>query len=165
MLEGVAYSWGWKFVTWLPGYLLRVWWSKEALAARIRIDLRPRHSPVQINAGPEITRADIWLEVQNSSPFPVELDRMTVTLYLAGSTIDYYHLERVTLRPDSRTEFHVDGYIPPGHIAHYARNYKAASDPVALDIHADFNSKIRNFAVHTGTLTGIQARNINLPQS
>ena len=163
MLEGLAYSWGWKLMALLPGYLLRLWWTKEALAARIRIDVRPRHSPVQINGGPEVTGADIWLEIHNAGPFLVELDRMAVTLYLAGTSIDYHHLDRLELRPDTRTEVHVHGTIPPGQIVHYARNLKNASDPVALAVRAEFNSKIRNFSVKTGTLTGIEARNINMP--
>lgn len=164
MLEGVAYSWGWKLVSWLPGFLLKRWWPKDALAARVRIDVRPRHSPVQINGGPEITRADIWLELQNAGYFPIELDRMTVELSLAGSSLEFYFLNRVLIPADSRYDFHVQGPIPPGLITHYARNLKANAGGVSLSIYAEFNSKIHNFSVKALSLTGIEPRNINIPQ-
>jgi hypothetical protein len=161
MLEGVAYSWAWKLVTWLPGFLLRLWWPQERLASRISIDVRPRHSPVQINGG-EISRADIWLELQNAGPFPVELDRMIVTAYLAGSSLDFYHLDRIILAPETRTEVHIQGAVPAGHIAHYARNLKHGN-PMSLAVRAEFNSKIRQFSVRTDNLSGIDARNVNMP--
>jgi len=163
MLEGISYGWAWKFVSWLPGFLLRRWWTREALAARIRIDVRPRHSPVQINGGPEITRADIWLEVQNNGYFPVELDRMTVVLTLAGSRVQFFNLDRLPIPADSRAELHVEGPIPPGLILHYARNIKNG-DIVSLSVYAEFNSKIHNFAVRRQDLSGIEARNVNMPE-
>ena len=164
MIEGVAYgSWLWRLMSWLPGFILRRWWTKEALAARIRIDVRARHTSVQINGGPEITRADIWLELQNKGYFPVELDRLTAELNLAGSTVEYYLLDRRQVPADSQCDLHVKGPIPPGLIAHYARNLKHGA-PVSLSIYAEFNSKVHNFSWKSETLGGIKAENINMPQ-
>jgi hypothetical protein len=164
MLEGVSYGWVWKFMNWLPGFLLRRWWSKEALSARIRIDVRPRHSPVQINGGPEITRADIWLELHNNGYFPIELDRMTVELNLAGVTLDFYQLSRIAIPADSRHDLYVHGPIPAGVLSHYARNMKNGSG-VSLSVYAEFNSKIHDFPVKVQHLSGIEPRHINIPQS
>jgi hypothetical protein len=149
-------------VTLRPAFLLRLWWPKERLASRIRIDVRPRHSPVQVNGG-EISKADIWLEIQNSGPFPVELDRLIVTLHLAGTSLDLYRLERTVVQADARTEIHVHGAVPAGHIAHYARNLKHGN-PVSLSLHAEFDSKIHQFSVKSDNLSGIEARNVNMPQ-
>lgn len=161
MVEGLAYGWIWKLVSWLPGFLLRWRFSKQALAGRIKIDVPPRHTPVQINGG-EIPEATIWLQIQNTSYFPVELDRMTVDLTLAGSTVEYFSLERIAIAPDSACDVHVRGPISPGLVAHYARNIKNG-DIVSLSVRAEFNSKIHNFSVKTGYLSGIQPRNINMP--
>ncbi len=161
MVEGVAYGWLWKLVSWLPGFLLRWRFSKQALADRIKIDVPPRHTPVQINGG-EISDATISLQVQNTGYFPVELDRMTVDLTLAGSTVQFFHLERRAIPPDSTCELHIRGPILPGLVAHYSRNIKNG-DIVSLSVQAEFNSKIHDFSVKTGYLSGIQPRNINMP--
>src|SRR5688572_22248404 len=94
MLEGVAFGPLWKLVSWLPGFLLRRWISRRWLAERMRIDVRARHSPVQIMGG-EAPEATIWITFQNIGYFPVELDRFTVDLSLAGMTTQFFHLDRV----------------------------------------------------------------------
>lgn len=161
MVEGVAYGWLWKLVSWLPGFLLRWRFSKKALADRIRIDVPPRHTAVQINGG-EITEAAIYLQIHNRGYFPVELDRMTVQLILAGSAIEYFYLDRTPIPPDTTCDIHVRGPLPRGLVDHYARNIKNG-DVVSLLVRAELNSKIHNFSVNTGYLNGIQPRNINMP--
>jgi hypothetical protein len=161
MVEAVALNWFWKLMATLPGFLLRWWYPREALARHLRIDVRPRHSPVQISGG-DVSEATIWLQIQNTGPFHMELDRMIVQLNLAGYPLDYYMLDRTAIRPASTIEVYVRGPIPPGVLRHYALNIKNG-DIVSLQVRAEFNCKVRDFTVRTETLSGIQPRNLNIP--
>jgi hypothetical protein len=160
MYEGVAYSALWKLMGWLPGFLLRWRFPKQALIARTRIDVRNRPHAVQLNGG-EVSEATIWLIINNAGYFPIELDRLTVTLQLAGTPLEFFHLDRIMLAPDSTHELHVRGPISPGALAHYKRN-QSNGGMVSVSIRAEFNSKIHNFAVNTGALNNVATRAINM---
>jgi len=161
MVEGIALNWFWKLMAALPGFLLRWRYPKEALARHIRIDVRPRHTPVQINGG-DVSEVTIWLQIQNAGPFFVELDRMTLQLNLAGYPLDYYMLDRTPVPAASTIEVYVRGPVPAGVIKHYALNVKNG-DIVSLHVRAEFNCKVHDFTVRTENLSGIQPRNINIP--
>jgi hypothetical protein len=160
MYESVAYSALWKLMGWLPGFLLRWRFSKQALIARTRIDVRNRPHAVQLNGG-DISEATVWLVISNAGYFPIELDRLTVTLQLAGPSIELFHFDRITLPPDSTHELHVRGPVSSGVLAHYKLN-KGNESAVAVLVRAEFNSKIHNFAVNTGYLSGVAIRAINM---
>jgi hypothetical protein len=160
MYEGVAYSALWKLMGWLPAFLLRWRFSKDALISRTRIDVRNRPHAVQINGG-EVSEATIWIAINNAGYFPVELDRLTATLYLGGVPVEFFHLDRIMLRPDSTTELHLRGPINPGVLAHYKRT-QTNGGMVSVSIGAEFNSKIHNFAVRTGALNDVATRAINI---
>ncbi len=161
MYEGVAYSALWKLMSWLPGFILRRWISKEWLAERTHIDVRARPTGVQINGG-EIPRAYIWLTIHNTGYFPIQLDRLTAELTLAGAAVELYHLNRITIPAEKSYNFYMTGSVPQGLISHFARNIKH-SDTVSVSVQAEFNSDIHEFSVNTGSMGGIKPDTTNLP--
>ena len=159
MYEGVAFSALWKLMGWLPGFLLRWRFSKEDLKSRIRIDVRNRPHAVQLNGG-EVADAAIWVVIHNAGYFPVELDRATVTLAI-GYSLEFYSLDRVVLAPDATHEVCVRGPLTSGVIAHYKLN-RNNSQSFSVSVRAEFNSKIHNFSVNTGYLSGLAIHAINM---
>src|ERR1039458_5109318 len=121
MMEGVALSALWKLVSWLPGIVLRRFVSKESLISKTRIDVRPRHDPVQINGG-EMSEATVWLQIYNNGYFQIKLDRLTAELSLAGAITQLIFLDRIPILPGATQDVLLRGTISPGHIAHFERN-------------------------------------------
>jgi hypothetical protein len=159
MYDGMALSAVWKIMGWLPGFLLRWRFSKEDLKKRIRIDVRNRPFAVQLN-GSDMPEAYVWIVIQNNGYFPVELDRVTVTLSL-GPSIDFYSLDRVPLAPDATHEVHLRGPLSKGIIEHYKLN-KDNSYNHSVTVRAEFNSKIHNFSVNTGYMSQLAIHAINI---
>src|SRR5258708_11517546 len=120
MVEGVAFSGLWKLMTWAPGFLLRWFFSKDALKSRIKMDVRNRPYAMQIN-GAETSEVTVWLSIHNNGYFPVEIDRVTVSVSI-GRTYEFYDLDRVVLAPDATRELHVSGILSPGAVALYKLN-------------------------------------------
>lgn len=152
MIEGMTFSVFWRLMTWLPAFILRRFFSKQTLAERTRIDVRPRNNPVQIRGG-EIPEATIWLQISNKGYFPIELDRLTVELWLAGVTAQFYSLDRVIIEAGAEQEVYLRGPLAIGHIKHLAHNRNNSN--TSISVRAEFNSKIHNFSVITGQLSGI----------
>src|SRR5258708_24639459 len=107
MIEEVAVSIGWKMMSWLPGFVLRRYITKQSLAEKTQIDVRPRNSPVQLVGG-DIPEATISLNIDNKGNFPIQLDRLTAELWLAGPPAQFFYLGRVTIPAG----MHVAGYLP-----------------------------------------------------
>jgi hypothetical protein len=152
MIEEVAVSLGWKIMSWLPGFVLRRYVTKQSLVEKTQIDVRPRNSPVQLLGG-DIPEATIWLRIDNKNNFPIELDRLTVELWLAGRTAQFFYLDRVSIPAGKPCEVYVKGLLTEGHIKHMILNRQNPN--VSLQVRAEFNSKIHNFSVQTGQLSGI----------
>jgi hypothetical protein len=159
MYEGVALGGLWKLMGWLPGYLLRKFFSKEDLKSRIRIDLRNRPYALQLNGG-DISEAAIWVEIRNAGYFTVELDRLTATLSI-GHSYDFYSLDRVTLIPDAAHEVCLRGPLTSGAIALYKLN-RNNSNICCIQLRAEFNSKIHNFAAKTDQTSSFATYAINM---
>ncbi|SRR5258706_7706745 len=152
MIEEVAVSLGWKMMSWLPGFILRRCVTKRSLVEKTQIDVRPRGSQVQLVGG-DIPEATIWLRIDNRGHFPIELDRLTAELWLAGRTVQFFYLDRVTISAGKPCELYVKGSLTEGHIKHMTLNRQNLN--VSLQVRAEFNSKIHNFSVNSGQLSGI----------
>lgn len=146
-------------MSWLPGFILRWFFSKQWLSTHIRIDLRPRHDPVLIQGG-ELPEAQIWLTITNKGHFPVELDRFTVDFGIAGAVVRFHVLKRQALAANAELEVLVRGALSHAHMEHLKRNL--ARPNITVQMQAEFNSKVHNFSVDTGQLSGIKPELMNL---
>lgn len=149
----------WRAMSWLPGFILRWFFSKQWLADHTRLDVRPRHDPVTIYGG-ELPQALMWIVLSNRGHFPIELDRLTVEFTFGAVIVRFYHLNRVELKPNAEVELFIRGTLTSDQIAHISKNKERPQ--VALQLQAEFNSKVHNFNVNTGQLTGIKPEFINM---
>jgi hypothetical protein len=141
----------WRFLRWLPGFLLRMRFTQEKLSQLIYVDLRPRHSSAVVDLG-ETASFSLHLLAINLSPFPVELDRASFRFWLGGSTIDASILKKQVIATGEITTLYIRGTIPDG-AAKQAAKYP--DNPIALDGHIEFNCSVRSFAKDIGHLDGI----------
>lgn len=141
----------WRLLRWLPGFLLRWYFTKEKLAQLIYVDLRPRHSSAVVDLG-ESASFSLYLMAINFSPFPVELDRASFQLWLGGSTMDASILKKQVIAPGEIASLYIRGTIPDGAAKQFAKH---PSNPVALEGNIEFNCNVRPFAKTVGHLDGI----------
>lgn len=141
----------WRLLRWLPGFLLRWYFTQEKLAQLIYVDLRPRHSSAVVDLG-ESTSFSLYLMAINLSPFPVELDRASFRFWLGGSTMDASILKKQVIAPGEIVSLYISGTIPEGPANQFAKH---PDNPVALDGNIEFNCNVRPFAKTVGHLDGI----------
>ena len=84
----------WKYLRWLPKFILRRVFTKDRLSDLVLIDVQPRHESVRADLG-EISSYAIWFQIINMTPFDIELDRAEIefmcemqieSMYLSSST-------------------------------------------------------------------------------
>jgi hypothetical protein len=143
----------WRALSWLPGFLLRCFFSKAWLAQNTHMDVRPRHEPVLIRGG-ELPEVEIWLVISNLGHFAIELDRLSAELVFGSAIVRLLHLNRIELRPNTKAEIFIRSSISTEQIAHIARNKVAPY--VGLRLQAEFNSRVHNFSVKPDELSGIK---------
>jgi hypothetical protein len=158
-METLPISIIWRAMSWLPGFILRRFFSKLWLAQHTHLDVRPRHDPVSVYGG-ELPAVHIWLVVSNRGYFTIELDRLTVEFNWNAVVVRFHHLSRVELKPNAETAILIRGVLTTEQIAHISKNRDRPA--VALQLEAEFNSKVHNFSVNTGQLTGIKPELLNV---
>jgi hypothetical protein len=136
---------------WLPGFLLRWYFTQEKLAQFIYIDLRPRHNSAVVDLG-ESASFSLYLMAINLSPFPVELDRASFRFWLGASTMDTSILKKQVIAPGEIASLYISGTIPEGAAKQFARH---PDNPIALDGNIEFNCNVHSFAKTVGHLDGI----------
>lgn len=74
-MESVLSSVVWRFLGWLPPFLLKRIFSPEWLKNNIYIDIRPRNTSVEIQQ-PDNPSIRIFLELRNNTHFDIVIDRL-----------------------------------------------------------------------------------------
>lgn len=149
----------WRLLSWLPGFVLRWFFSKNWLSAHTRIDIRPRHDPVSVYGG-ELPHVQLWIVIANRGHFPIEMDRLTAELTFGALIAQFFKLDKIQIAADGELEVLVQGALTGEQIAHIAKIKERPQ--IALQIRAEFNSKVHNFAVDTGRLEGVKPALINV---
>ena len=150
-LETIPIQGIWRLLRWLPGFLLRRYFTREKLAQLIYVDLRPRHNSAVVDLG-ESASFSLYLMAINLSPFPIELDRAGFRFGLGGSMLHASILKKQVIAPGEITSLYISGTIPEGPAKQFARH---PSNPVVLDGNIEFNCNVQSFAKTIGHLDGI----------
>ena len=148
----------WRYLTWLPKWLLRRKYSEECLADLVTVDLRPRHEPVTVNLCSTPT-CDLWFQIINSSPFVVELDRAQIDFRCAGVSLKIFYIQRKKLKPGEISDFYVSDDIPEGKANFIAEHHDRSSSFITMDM--DFNCSLHSFSKQHHNLEGVMPRFIN----
>ena len=157
-LETIPIQGLWRLLRWLPGFLVRRYFTQERLARLIYVDLRPRHDSAVVDLG-ETASFSLYLLAINLSPFPIELDRASFRFWAGGTTLDAAILNKLSISPGEIATLHVRGLIPDGPANQMARHL---DNPVALDGNIEFNCSVRSFAKTVGHLDGINPKIYNV---
>jgi len=148
----------WRLVGWLPGTAFRMIFTEKRLASLIRLSPRATGDQVVFNRGdtPEVR---IYLDVDNRSPFSVELDRLVVELWHQKYIGELFYIDRVEIPPGSVESIIIHGLkgarysdIKPSH---------GPSSTSLMSIRGYFNSKVRSFKVNTGNIESIHVNVVN----
>ena len=129
----------------LPGFALRWIFSKRWLAQHTTFDIRPRDEPVTILCG-ELPYMHLTLSVTNRCYKEVELDRLTVEVTFPGLTQQLYYLRRTAIPRRKTVEVFLRGNLTSQQAAATA---KQGESPITVEVFAEFNSDIQDFAVNT----------------
>jgi len=148
----------WKFLTWLPKFILRRIFTKVRMSELILFDIRPRGRSVTLNLGGG-ANYDVWVTFINISPFAVELEKLEAELWCNGAILKTGINKRINIAPGEVMEQRLWGNIPDGHADQIANN--GPEGPLVLKGNMDFNCKIVNFSKHDWGLGDIYPQVIN----
>ncbi len=149
----------WRFLTWLPPFILKRIFSADWLSNHIYIDIRPRHNSVTIYQ-PDNPSVNIYLDVRNNTHFKIEIDRLIVKFIYGIEMAALYHFKREQLNPGEVREIHIKGNIEYSQFQSLAFQYKEQSSNCRLEILVECNSRLHNFVIEK-TLEGIKPDIIN----
>jgi hypothetical protein len=82
--------WIWRTLQHVPGFQSLSWnkiYTEARLGQEIRIGVRGDGGGIDLYRNGDDGRAQIWLDVVNMAPFPIEIDRITGELTVDGATI------------------------------------------------------------------------------
>lgn len=148
----------WKYLKWLPRFILRKIFSKERLADLVLIDVQARHEAVRANLG-EISSYSIYFQVINMSPFEVELDRAEIDFLCAGVSVSKQHIKKNVFKAGEVGSLFVTGEIESPKAKQMARHYTENRSSISL--HCEFNCALHNFTKVCNNLEGVNVHFVN----
>jgi hypothetical protein len=136
----------WKFIRWLPGFILRWYFPPAKMAQLIYVDMLPRGDSAIVDLG-ESASFTLNLQVINLSPFSVELDRANFRFWAGGHMLNALILKRQIIAPGEITTLFMREVIPDGHANGIAKSLQVnQNNAAALDGNIEFNCKLHTFA-------------------
>ena len=148
----------WGYLRWLPKLFLRWKFSEERMADLVKIDICPRHENVRVDLGP-IATFQLWFQVNNQSPFEVELDRTQIEFQCAGTSLHVPYIKKIKVKAGGTEKFHVGGDIPDNKADQIAQCNDRNHSSISMDVY--FNCRLHGFAKLYHRLDGVNPRFIN----
>jgi len=142
----------------LPGFVLQWIFSKRWLAEHTTFDVGPRNEPVTIFCG-ELPCIQLTLSVTNRCYKEVELDRVTVELTFPGITQQLYYLRRTTIPRRKPVDIFIRGNLTSEQAAAIA---KQGESSIKVEVFAEFNSDIQDFAANTAWQVTVKPKLANI---
>jgi len=144
----------------LPGLLAKKIYGPQRITKNILIDLRPRGDQLAIDF--RTTEGSLWLTVRNGSPFPVDLDRLSVDLWCSSRLGMITLLNRIQIASSEPEDVLVRGLLLAdcGRLA----MQRADSTYCTAEVRAEFDSNVGRFVVKH-RLDGIKPSFQNTPVS
>lgn len=149
----------WRFFWWLPAFILRKLFSKEWLAKNIYIDIRPRHTSVEI-IQPDSPSVRVYLDVKNNTHFQIVIDRLIVKFIYGTEMATLYHLKRETYKPAEDRWLCLHANIEHNQFKLLPFQYQHNSSNCRLELLAEINSRFHSFSIER-TLEGIKPEIMN----
>jgi hypothetical protein len=142
------YSLAKGLIRYVPSFLLKRHFTAERLANLVYFDLAPRGETAHINVG-QVASANLYVQVINLAPFPIELDRAQLDMNCCGGRVDFVHLTRLTLQSGGISQIALQSAITDGSATAIA-NSTETSPRAWLNGTVEFNCGFRNFSKRIG---------------
>jgi hypothetical protein len=153
-MESILGSVIWRFFKWLPPFVLRRVFSPEWMKKNIYIDIRPRHTSVEI-WHPDNPHVNIYLDIRNNTHFTVEVDRILLKLFFGSELANMAKFEREYLKPGEEKTIYFTGNIGYYQYQGLAFNYEHNSSNCRLEVMSEINTKLHKFRIER-VLEGIK---------
>ncbi|GAB2895333.1 hypothetical protein ACCI51_04085 [Microbulbifer echini] len=148
----------WKYLKWLPKFILRKLFSKDRLADLVLIDVQARHEAVRANLG-DIASYSLHFQIINMSPFDIELDRAEIDFLCAGTSVSKQYIKKSIFKAGEVGGIYVKGEIETPKAIQMARHYK--DNRSSISIHCEFNCSLHNFTKVCNNLEGVNVHFTN----
>lgn len=145
-------SQAWKYLRWLPRFLLKKMFTKQKLAGMVYFDVQPRYTSARVDLG-ESASAAIYFQLINMSPFDIELDRADIEFLCAGVKLNIKHIIKLSLLSGEKKVLHVCTDISDAKRKQIAEFSKESSSSICIS--SEFNCVLHNFSQHHHSLEGV----------
>lgn len=153
-MESILGSVGWRFLKWLPPFILRRIFSPEWMKKNMYMDIRPRYKSVEIWQ-PDNPRVNIYLDIRNNTHFNVEFDRILLGFTYGTEIAHLQHFKRECLNPGESRTLYFKGNIDHNRLQSLAYQYQHNSSHCMIEVLAECNTRLHNFCIEKN-LEGIK---------
>ncbi len=148
----------WKYLRWLPKFILKRVFTKQRLADLIFIDVQARHKSVEVNLS-EVSEHRIYFRVINMSPFDVELDRAEIDFNCAGTSLVTKHIKKQLFKSGEVGSLFISNEVSSSKANQIAKLYE--SNESSVTFHGEFSCALQNFQKVLYGLDGINVAFVN----
>ncbi len=148
----------WRWLRWLPKFVLRKMFTPKRLADLVLFDVRARHNSVSVNLCEHPT-CDIWFQIVNMTPYEIELESAEFNFMCEGVEIKIQHIKREVYKSGAISCLHVREDIPEGKANSIAQFMK--ENRSSIEVHCDFNCSLQKFSKTAQHLEGVHVKYIN----
>lgn len=139
--------------------MLRSIFSAEWMMKNIYIDVRPRHTSVEIYQ-PDNPRVSIYLDIRNNTHFNIEIDRILLSFTYGVEMANPQHFKREYLKPGESRTIYFTGNIDYSRFQGLAFQHQNNSRHCSLGILAECNTRLHKLCIER-TLEGIKPEVVN----
>lgn len=132
-------------IRYLPGFILRHYYTPQRMADLVYCDVLPRGESVQLDLGP-VASAQIFLQLINLSPVPIELNSAQMAMQCNGAKIDFVHVSPcVTIPSGMAAQLHLCTSVHEGSSSAIIENHHIPLK-AWLTGHMEFSCDVRKFS-------------------
>lgn len=145
-----------RALSWGGAFALRWYWAEARLAARVRTSVAADRQGVRVNGG-ELPEVTIWLEVQNLTPFPIEVDRLFGEIFCGGRITSFVYLERRRIKHLESQVLHIHADMTEGQARYLANTQQG--NRIRIVLNGFVHCRVRDFKL---TGRSIESGNVEL---
>ena len=139
MIEAIR-SWILKVLSFLLPTIFRKIYTHEKLVNLIDISVSSENDGIVVNCM-DLPDARAWIEITNLSQFTLKLVGIEAILYWVGRAAEFKSLQRIELKPHSKSRIMIDTSLNGRQVEHIKANN--TKDTPRLYVSAYFESSIR----------------------
>ncbi len=148
-----------RFLSYIAPFITRRMYTQERLASKVKITVGSEGDGVYIQAG-QLPRAQVWLEITNLTPFPIEPDRVIVKLSCGQEIAKLTLLERRVIQSTEEQRYLLEQNLTSFQVD--ALREQSEITKAQLEIYGFFLSKVHNFSIINKYISTNNVRVVNL---